>query len=68
MAYKCPKTPVFSGIFRKQHQIDTASDTNLIPFGKAKRADKASAVLTEMGEDAYLIGEIVKGEEKIILE
>jgi len=31
-------------------------------------ADKALSILTEMGEDAYLIGEIVKGEEKIILE
>jgi len=31
-------------------------------------ADKAIAILTEMGEDAYLIGQIVKGEDKIILE
>ena len=31
-------------------------------------ADKALEVLKEAGEDAYIIGEIVKSEEKIILE
>ena len=36
----------------------------------AAEAEKAISVLTEMGEDAYLIGEIVKGEgeDKIILD
>ncbi len=33
----------------------------------AAQAQKAIEILTEMGEDAYLIGEIVKGEEKIEL-
>ena len=33
----------------------------------AAQAEKAIEILTEMGEDAYLIGEIVKGEEKIEL-
>ena len=33
----------------------------------AAQAEKAVEILTEMGEDAYLIGEIVKGEEKIEL-
>ena len=30
-AYKCPKTPVFSGTFDKNSIINTANDTNLIP-------------------------------------
>ena len=34
----------------------------------AAEADKALEILRDHGEDAYLIGEIVKGEEKIILE
>ena len=33
----------------------------------AAQAEKAVEILPEMGEDAYLIGEIVKGEEKIEL-
>ncbi|MBQ7847033.1 MAG: phosphoribosylformylglycinamidine cyclo-ligase [Clostridia bacterium] len=33
----------------------------------AEQADKAVSILTEMGEDAYVIGEIVKGDEKIEL-
>ncbi|MBQ9129756.1 MAG: phosphoribosylformylglycinamidine cyclo-ligase, partial [Clostridia bacterium] len=33
----------------------------------AAQAVKAIEILTEMGEDAYLIGEIVKGDEKIEL-
>ena len=33
----------------------------------AAQAEKAIEILTEMGEDAYVIGEIVKGEEKIEL-
>ena len=33
----------------------------------AAQAEKAVEILTEMGEDAYVIGEIVKGEEKIEL-
>ena len=33
----------------------------------AAQAEKAIEILTEMGEDAYLIGEIVKGDEKIEL-
>ena len=31
------------------------------------QADKALAVLRENGEDAYLIGEIVTGEERVVL-
>ena len=33
----------------------------------AEQAEKALQILTEMGEDAYLIGKIVKGDEKIDL-
>ena len=33
----------------------------------AAQAEKAIEILTEMGEDAYVIGEIIKGEEKIEL-
>ena len=33
----------------------------------AAQAEKAVEILTEMGEDAYVIGEIIKGEEKIEL-
>ena len=33
----------------------------------AAQAEKAIEILTEMGEDAYLIGEIIKGDEKIEL-
>ena len=33
----------------------------------AAEADKAVKILTEMGEDAYVIGEIIKGDEKIEL-
>ena len=33
----------------------------------AAEAEKALQILTEMGEDAYVIGEIVKGDEKIEL-
>ena len=34
----------------------------------ADEAEKALSILNEMGEDAYLIGSIVKSEDKIILE
>ena len=30
-------------------------------------ADKALAILKAQGEDAYLLGEIVAGEEKVVL-
>ena len=33
----------------------------------AAQAEKAIEILTEMGEDAYVIGEIIKGDEKIEL-
>jgi phosphoribosylformylglycinamidine cyclo-ligase len=33
----------------------------------AAEAEKALQILTEMGEDAYVIGEIIKGDEKIEL-
>ena len=35
---------------------------------QASDADTALAVLKEQGIDAYLIGTIIKGEEKVILE
>ena len=31
------------------------------------QADRAIAILKEQGEDAYLLGEIVAGEEKVVL-
>ena len=34
----------------------------------ANEVDKALAILTEKGEDAYVIGKIVKGDEGVILE
>ena len=34
----------------------------------AAEADAALAVLKENGIDAYVIGEIIEGEEKVILE
>ena len=34
----------------------------------ADQADKALEILTAKGEDAYVIGSIVKNEEKVILE
>ena len=33
----------------------------------AAQAEKAIEILTEMGEDAYVIGKIIKGDEKIVL-
>ena len=32
-----------------------------------EQAELALSVLREMGEDAYLIGEIVSGEERVVL-
>ena len=32
-----------------------------------EQADRALAVLRESGENAYLIGEIVRGEEKVVI-
>jgi phosphoribosylformylglycinamidine cyclo-ligase len=34
----------------------------------AEQADKALEILNGMGEDAYVIGNIIKGEDKIILK
>ena len=31
------------------------------------QADRAVALLKEQGEEAYLLGEIVRGEEKVVL-
>ena len=36
----------------------------VVPGGQA---DKALTILREQGEDAYIMGEIVSGEEKVIL-
>ena len=32
-----------------------------------EQADRALAILREQGEDAYIMGEIVSGEEKVVL-
>ena len=45
-----------------------ANKAEAIALDAANEADTALSVLKEEGIDAYLIGTIVKGEEKVILE
>ena len=48
---------------------DMGTDHGYVPIALVLRglADRAIAILKDQGEDAYLLGEIVEGEEKVVL-
>ena len=66
--------PIFK-LIQKQGNITDRDMFNTFNMGvgmsivvNKEDTDKALKILTEMGEDAYVIGEIIKNEDKIILE
>ena len=68
------QTPVIFGFIARSGSIPERDMYNTFNMGVGmsitvpkEQADRALAVLRESGENAYLIGEIVRGEEKVVL-
>ena len=68
------QTPVIFGFIARSGSIPERDMYNTFNMGVGmsitvpkEQADRALAVLRESGENAYLIGEIVRGEEKVVI-
>ena len=68
------QTPAIFGFIARSGSIPERDMYNTFNMGVGmsitvpkEQADRALAVLRESGENAYLIGEIVRGEEKVVL-
>ena len=68
------RTPALFGLLQKAGNIPERDMFNTFNMGvgmsvvvPGDQADRAVALLKEQGEEAYLLGEIVRGEEKVVL-